>query len=138
MGYHVEITDSDCQIAAQVKPQVYAIWCELNNPRHNHQKIGGQFEAGSQVAYWYSWMSETYDQDCKTVEEILDQLGFYYDTMADGGIIITGYDRKMGQEELFFKSVAHLLTGSISWCGEEDTEWAWHFHGSAQVLTLCQ
>lgn len=136
MGYYVNIWDSDCRIAAAVKPQVYKIWCDLNHPSNNHKKRGGQFTGGEQTAWWYSWMSEHYDQECKTVEEILDQLGFGYDTLDDGSLVITDYDRKTGQEELFFNEIAHLLTGTISWGGEEGESWDWTFQDSAQVLTI--
>jgi len=136
MGYYVSITKSDCKIAAEVKSRVYKTWCDLNHPRNNHQKRGGSYSGGAQTAWWYSWMTEHYDQECKTVEEILDMLGFGYDKIADGSILVTDYDSKTGQEELFFKAVAHLLTGTINWRGEEDARWSWTFHGSAQALAI--
>jgi hypothetical protein len=136
MGYNVQIDYSTCIIANEVKHQVYDIWCELNNPRNNHLKSGGSFGGGGKTAHWYSWMSENFDKECKNVEEILDQLGFEYLTMQDGSLKITDYDSKRGDEEIFFKKVAHLLTGIISWQGEDDDQWTWEFNGTPAHLQI--
>lgn len=136
MGYYVQITNSSCVIDAVVKPQVYQIWCDLNHPRHNDQKNGGSWRDGKKAVFWYSWMDEHYDQTCKTAEDILNMLGFTYETLADFSLRITGYESKMGQEDVFFKAVAHLLTGEIAWRGEDNCEYTWTFYGHPTVLAI--
>ena len=136
MGYNVRIVNSTLSIPDEVKAQVYAIWCALNKPHNNHLKNGGGYSGGRQTQHWYSWMDEHYDQTCKSVEDILDQLGFEHVPNANCGIDIIGYDSKTGQEDLFFQRVAHLLNGKIQWLGEDGGRWTWQFDGQGQCLRI--
>lgn len=136
MGYYVELVHSNTVIDHRVKDRVYEIWCALNHSRNNHLKNGGSYSGGGKTAHWYSWMDEHYDQKCKTVEEILDMLGFGYEVLADGSVDVSHYDSKTGQEDLFFKAVAHLLSGQMTWRGEDGAEWTWQFHGKPEVMAL--
>lgn len=129
MGYYVEIVESTAVIPAAVKAEVYKRWCALNHPSNNHRKQGGSYSSGGKQDHWYSWMSPTYDQECKTTEDILSELGFDYGVNDVGDIAITGYDHKTGQEGLFFHEVEDLLTGSISWCGEDGKRYKWVYKG---------
>jgi hypothetical protein len=99
-------------------------------------KYGGSWGGGGKrTSAWFSWMTADYDKTCTSVEEILDMLGFYY-TVKDNDIYITGYDSKTGQEDFFFQSISHLITGKICWIGEDDLEWNWLFDGSPTPLLL--
>ena len=135
MGYDVRIIESSVVIRSEVQSQVFKIWCDLNHPQNDHLKHGGSWGDGKQHAAWFSWMTADYDKTCKTVEEILNMLGFDY-TVKDNDIYITGYDSKMGQEDFFFQSISHLITGKICWIGEDDLEWNWLFDGSPTPLLL--
>lgn len=127
MGYYVNIVSSNAGIRPEVQPTVLAIWKAMNAPEFDSFKNGGSWGGGKQTAKWYSWMDEKYDQICHTVESVLDMLGFEYDVMADGEIIITNYDSKTGQEDLFFEAVKPYITGHITWEGEEGEQWTWNF-----------
>ena len=127
MGYYVQITESTTVIPNENKAKVLHIWKTLNNPKFNSKKRGGGYSGGKQVSYWYSWMTEDYDQTCNTVEEILSMLGFDQETLASGDILVTGYDNKMGQEQVFFDAIAHLVNGQMHWVGESGEHWCWDF-----------
>lgn len=136
MGYYVTLKRSSVIIDQSVKTRVYDLWCRMNDPVNDCYKRGSGYQNGKKVAKWYSWMSEHYDQECKTVEEILDMLGFGYETLADGSVHIMSYDNKTGQEDLFFRAVAHLLTGEMEWVGEDGETWTWQLWGEPEVLSL--
>jgi|WetSurMetagenome_2_1015567.scaffolds.fasta_scaffold555754_1 hypothetical protein len=128
MGYYVKIVKSTAKIPAQNLKLVYGIWCDLNKPENNHLKRGGSYSQGGKTNHWYSWLTENYDTECRSAQEILTELGFDYIIGFDGSISITGYDNKSGQEDLFFERVRHLLEGSITWEGEEGEQFTWNFN----------
>jgi hypothetical protein len=127
MGYEVVITRSNAAIKAAHKPAVLQIWKDLNKPENDHLKNGGSYSQGGKTSSWYSWMDADYDTKCNSVEDVLGELGFSYEVMADGETVITGYDRKIGQEQLFFDAVAPFVSGSIDWEGEDGCDWTWNF-----------
>jgi hypothetical protein len=136
MGYDVRITKSSVVIRSEVQSQVFKIWCDLNHPQNDHLKYGGNWSgARKENAAWFSWMTPDYDKTCTSVEEILDMLGFDY-TVKNNDIYITGYDSKTGQEDFFFQSISHLITGEICWIGEEGHGFNWLFDGSPTPLLL--
>lgn len=101
-------------------------------------KVTGELKHGGGGGhFWYSWMPEKYDETCNSVEEILDHLGFDFQRTTEG-ILITGYYRKMGQEDLFFQRISHLIEGEISWIGEDDETWTWLFDGVPQPKLITQ
>jgi hypothetical protein len=127
MGYEVKIVRSDLRIPAEKQPEVYLRWCKLNDPANDHLKGGGSYHGGVREHAWYSWMDEDYDKTCRTVGEILHQLGFEYTVGNGGDIFVTGYDSKTGQEELFFDRVSDLIDGSVEWEGEDGENFTWNF-----------
>lgn len=135
MGYYVRIKHSTLTIPAANKPAVLQIWKDLNKPENNHLKHGGGWSGGKQTAYWYSWMDENYDKTCNSCEEILEMLGFEIDVTEDGGVAISGYDSKMGQEDLFIQRAAHLMTGSVSWVGEDGETFSWTVGIDKKLIT---
>lgn len=127
MGYYVKITNSTAVIPNNNRAEVLRLWKLLNHPMFNDQKRGGRYEGGQKVKHWYSWMSDDYDQTCNTVEDVLDMLGFEHDLSEDGGVSISGYERKTGQENFFFNTVAHLVNGEMYWEGENGETEYWNF-----------
>lgn len=125
MGYEVQIRHSTLTIPAVNKPAVFQIWKDLNKPENNHLKNGGSYSNGKKNEHWYSWMDADYDKTCKNCEDILEMLGFYLDVTEDGGIAISGYNSKTGQEDLFIEKAAHLMSGTIDWVGEDGETFSW-------------
>lgn len=135
MGYYVQIVKSTLRIPAMNKDLVLATWKAMNLPKYDHLKQGGSYGKESS---WYSFMSPTYDAECNSCEDVLDQLGFAYDHSADGDILIVGYDSKMGQEELFFKAVEHYVRGSVTWVGDDGDIFKWTLNPVRDFLDNCQ
>lgn len=125
MGYWVKITSSNLVINECEKPAIFQAWCDLNDSKYDGQKSGGQYANGGKTKSWYSWMDADYDKICKTVEDILDMLGFEY----SGNLKIDGYDSKTGQEDIFFRELAkHIETPAIiGWEGEDGDRYYWAF-----------
>jgi hypothetical protein len=128
MGYYVQINKSTVVIKRDDLPQVYQIWKAMNAPEFNHLKNGGSWSSGKETAKWYSWMGENYDSTSDSALDILELLGFDYSVNENNNISIDYYNNKMGQENLFFVAIAHLLEDSfIRWVGEDGDIFEWKF-----------
>jgi hypothetical protein len=135
MGYHVKIKNSTAVIPTEHKDEVLQIWKDLNRPENDDIKRGGAYREGTRHTAWYSWMPSDYDKTVNSVEEVLYELGFDTELDHEGNVLICEYDSKAGQEELFFKRVAHLIKGQILWEGEDGSNWVWHL-GKKDTVTL--
>ena len=133
MGYCVKIKKSTAVIPANNKQAVLEIWKSLNAPENNHLKRGGVGTGSNKLSHWFAWMPANYDKTVSTVEEILKLLGFKYTTRANGDVKINGYDNVSGQEDLFLERVELLLTGKISWVGEDGDKWETIFKGDSVI-----
>jgi len=134
MGYCVTIKHSTATIPAKNRDEVLQIWKDLNKPENDHLKRGGAYRDGKKHTSWYSWMPANYDEQVESVEDVLSELGFETELGPFGEVLICEYDSKLGQEELFFKRVAHLMTGEILWEGEDGGTWVWHLGNADTVL----
>jgi hypothetical protein len=122
MGYYVDIQSSDAVLSGEHLDDAYKAMCDLN--KRDDLKGGGSSQGGKMVAKWFSWMDEKYPETCKSVEEILEMLGFYVAVDPNNGdVAIDGYDNKTGQEELFLEAIAPWMKGEIVWQGEDGTCW---------------
>jgi hypothetical protein len=136
MGYNARITKSTVVIPASRLDVTLQRWKGLNRQENNHLKQGGSYHGGKQRVWWFSWMDEDYDTKVQSVADVLDMLGFdYVSYTADGSVEITGYDSKMGQEELFFATIASGIPEGqyINWIGEDGHTWQWLFTGGQLV-----
>lgn len=131
MGYYVQITETDVVLNQEYFDDILHMWKDLNHPRFNHLKPGGSFDSEGQNAWWYSWMPEDYDKTVKSVAEMLDLLRFDYYENADGNLVISSYDCKIGSESIFFNAIAQYIPRGqkICWLGEDDTQFVWYFTG---------
>ena len=127
MGYYIEIEKSTFRIPAA---NLDAALVEFKALNHNPdvEKRGGHYDKGDKVQSWFSWMPHDYDKYVTTAEEVLILLGF--ETEKDestGDVLITGYDSKIGQEELFLNAVKNLVdpNSQIFWKGEDGARWMW-------------
>jgi hypothetical protein len=128
MGYYVKIKESTFRIPAA---NLDAALVELKalNHKPDVEKHGGHFNKdGAKDVRWFSWMPEDYDKHVKTAEEVFVLLGFECEQdPATGDLLITDYDNKTGQEELFLDAVKNLVNPDsfITWMGEEGEMWRW-------------
>ena len=130
MGYYVTSTEADFTIPPENLDAAYEAVCELNT--HNNLKRGGSFPALKNLPddkprpdKWFSWMDWNYQETCPDLKAVLKEVGFYVGVNPDGGLSITEYDSKSGQEDLFLEAIAPFATeGSyIMWRGEEGEQW---------------
>lgn len=140
MGYYVKIKKSNVVFPAKNLPTILQIWKDLNKPENDAKKNGGSYKGGECVEKWYSWMEKDYDKTCNSVEEVLYMLGFDTDTIDNGDVLITGYDSKTGQEDLFFEAVRDYITGTITWQGEEGETFKWKFQKELPIdsVAVCK
>jgi len=123
MGYYVKLHESTVVIPKENLEEAYNCMCRLNTTHHDIKRGGN-----GRDAKWFSWMDDNYPETCANTEEIFEDLGFEHSVNEDG-MTFTDYDNKTGQEELFFRSIAHLIKDEtyMLWLGEDGDRWAWLF-----------
>ena len=138
MGYYVSMSGSNVAIKKEHLADAYKAMCELNE--HDELKTGGS-SLGNK---WFAWMPEHYPTECEDAKEILEYLGFSVSTQDDGGLWISGYDSKIGQEEVFLYAIAPYvdltdwakervdrtgveLVPEMEWVGEDGEFWKYIF-----------
>lgn len=138
MGYYVDITECQIFIKKEDFDSCYKAMCELN--KLDDLKTGGSWSSdGKHNEKWFSWMDKNYPDKCKTMEDILYELGF--EALAfdnDGNLVDLCYNNKIGSEDLFFNSISPWVkSGSyINWVGEDNSTWQYSFNnGSMSVKT---
>lgn len=91
-------------------------------------KRGGSSGGDKAPRFWYSWMPE----DLRTLADttaVFAELGF--ETRIEeptGDLIISCYDNKSGQEDVFVAAAAPFIEdGEYEWTGEDNDFWMWKF-----------
>lgn len=125
MGYYIKLEESNFQIKKESDKKILKIWKELNHQKNNYLKRGGS----SNGQKWFSWMPENYDKTVKNCKEVLELLGFETE-IENENIIITDYDQKTGQEELFLKYASKFIDNHnyLIFRGEEGEYFAYYFY----------
>jgi hypothetical protein len=97
-------------------------------------KRGGSSGGSEAPRYWYSWMPE----DLRTLPDtksVFETLGFEVNDDENGDLLISCYDNKTGQEEVFFAAAAPFIEdGDYEWTGEDSDFWAWEFEGGKMFV----
>lgn len=132
MGYYVNIVESTAKIPAANLQKAYENMCLLNTT-HDHVKRGCCWSGGKQTEKFFSWMDENYPETCEDAQAVLEQLGFETEYNEDGDLLITGYDSKTGQEDLFLESITYFTEGTIEWHGEDGDTWTTEFQGEGII-----
>jgi hypothetical protein len=100
------------------------------NDAPDEAKNGGSYAPGSgKTASWFSWMPA----DLTTLPDtaaVFSELGFEVNDDENGDLLISCYDNKTGQEEVFFAAAAPFIEdGEYEWQGEDGAFWKWSFVG---------
>lgn len=133
MGYYVEILSSDFTIPYSNIEEAYRRLIALND-RDDLKRggnWGGEYDArlprpegfDYHPGKWFSWMYADYPARCNSLRDIFIQLGFTVDINDNGDLILSEYDNKTGQEDMFLDEIIDLTTGEINWRGEDDALW---------------
>lgn len=126
MGYDIKVVSGSLLIPNEVLPVVLERWKLLNEVRFDSLKRGGTYYQNKKVAAWYSFMPKDYHLEVKSVQDVLSLLRFDYET-TNAGVLVTGFEGKCGQEDLFFSAISRWVVGSLRWMGEDGTSWLWDF-----------
>ena len=90
-------------------------------------KRGGSSGGDKAPRFWYSWMPE----DLRTLADtkaVFAELGFEVSDNEDGDLLISCYDNKSGQEDVFFAAAAPFIEDDeYEWTGEDGIFWLWKF-----------
>ena len=135
MGYYVHITDADWYIPTDKQDAAYKAVCALNE--RNDLKRGGisprpeglEQTTGANNYLWFSWMDAYYPETCPTLRAVLEQVGFDLYEDEDESLVISGYNSKSGQEDLFLWTIAPFAVAVrsefpfVDWRGEEGEQW---------------
>ena len=132
MGYYIRLAKSTAIIPAANLDRAYQKMCALNVTHHD-QKRGGSYADGKQTAKWFSWMDENYPDICVDAQAVLETLGFHTEYNDRGDLLLTGYDSKMGQEDLFLKAIENECVGEMQWVGEDGDIWMTEFAGDTVI-----
>lgn len=135
MGYNVNITGADFVIPAdKLEPAFEALKALNKRDDIKSGRAAGTRPDGTYgiIEQYFSWMPANYDETCKDAEAVFKELGFETYLNEDGGLELTGYDSKAGDEDHFLEAVAPFVTpGSwIEWEGEDGTRWRHEFEGA--------
>jgi hypothetical protein len=124
MGYYVS-GNGHLVIKKENLAAAYEALMALNDAPDS-AKRGGSYSGGKQHSSWFSWMPADLRELADT-KAVFEQLGF--ETMdANGDLVITCYDNKSGQEEVFFAAAAPFIeNGEYEWTGEDGAFWEWTF-----------
>lgn len=122
MGYYVTIESCNWILPANNEQIALSRLKQLN--QKDDLKRGGSWGPNGVGVKWFSWMPPDYDKTANSVEEIFKLLGFETDRNEEG-LMITWYDSKTGQEELFLNEIADLVKPEsfIVWRGEDGNVW---------------
>jgi hypothetical protein len=149
MGYYTRITETNMFISKDDFEYCYEAMCKLND--RDDLKNGGSWGGGDGIsadkprpkgmtyhpAKWFSWLDANYPEKCKTMQDILFELGFEDIKLdEDGNLIDLWYDNKTGDEALFLQIISpYVKAGSyVNWIGEDGTRYQFFFNGKEMIM----
>jgi len=125
MGYYVS-GNGELRIKAENLGKAYEALMALQDAPPK-AKRGGSSGGDNAPRYWYSWMPE----DLRTLTDtkaVFAELGFEVRDDENGDLIISCYDNKTGQEDVFIAAAAPFIEdGDYEWTGEDGIFWLWKF-----------
>lgn len=133
MGYNITAIESTLRVPAENLDEALTRLKALNH-KPGVEKRGGSYGPNGSREKWFSWMAPDYDEHVTSAKEVLEALGFYTE-IDNGDLVVTGYDSKTGQEELFLDEISDLVDPEcyIIWIGEDYRTWAWTTSGRKEV-----
>ena len=77
-------------------------------------------------------------EDLRTLTDtkaVFAELGFEVSDNEDGDLLISCYDNKSGQEDVFFAAAAPFIEDDeYEWTGEDGTFWLWKFEDGRMFI----
>lgn len=132
MGYYVS-GNGELRIKSENLGKAYEALMALQDAPEK-AKRGGSSGGDKAPRYWFSWMPE----DLRTLADtkaVFAELGFEVNDNEDGDLLISCYDNKTGQEDVFFAAAAPFIEeGEYDWTGEDGEFWRWQFREGKMYL----
>ena len=133
MGYYVS-GNGELRIKSENLGKAYEALMALQDAPPK-SKRGGSSGGDKAPRFWYSWMPE----DLRTLTDtkaVFAELGFEVrEEVPTGDLIISNYDNKTGQEDVFFATAAPFIEdGEYEWVGEDGTFWLWKFEDGRMFI----
>ena len=132
MGYYVN-GNGELRIKKENLDKAYEALMALQDAP-NKAKRGGSSGGDKAPRFWYSWMPE----DLRTLPDtkaVFAELGFEVRDDENGDLLISCYDSKTGQEDVFFAAAAPFIEeGEYDWTGEDGEFWRWQFTDGKMFL----
>jgi hypothetical protein len=145
MGYYVSIescnSPNDVLIKKENFVEAYTNLCWLNtNPEFDVMKSGGSYSGEGDARHkrpdgldyhpnkWFSWVAADYHLKLKTLQEVLNEVGFDINE-DEKGISALWYNNKSGNEDIFLCALAPFIEdgSEIVWVGEDNEKWKHSF-----------
>lgn len=133
MGYYVNLVESTVVLSKSNLDEMFRCFHRLE-VNYDHMKRGCGYNNGQVYEKWFSWMND-WTKECEDAVDVVNRLGFVLYEYDDHWKV-SDYDNKMGQEDLFFRSIAHLVNdGSyMCWEGEDEEKWGWVFEDGKMFI----
>ena len=132
MGYYVS-GNGELRIKSENLGKAYEALMALQDAPPK-SKRGGSSGGDKAPRFWYSWMPE----DLRTLTDtkaVFAELGFEVRDDENGDLLISCYDNKTGQEDVFFAAAAPFIEeGEYDWTGEDGEFWRWQFREGKMYL----
>lgn len=132
MGYYVS-GNGELRIKQENLGKAYEALMALQDAPEK-AKRGGSSGGDKAPRFWYSWMPE----DLRTLTDtkaVFAELGFEVNDNEDGDLLISCYDNKTGQEDVFFAAAAPFIEDDeYEWTGEDGTFWLWKFEDGRMFI----
>ena len=132
MGYYVS-GNGELRIKKENLGKAYEALMALQDAPPK-AKRGGSSGGDKAPRFWYSWMPE----DLRTLPDtkaVFAELGFEVNDDENGDLLISCYDNKTGQEDVFFAAAAPFIEeGDYEWTGEDGDFWKWEFRDGKMYL----
>jgi len=95
----------------------------------HEQKRAGAFPKTDDpfYSYRYSWMPERWHDTVKSVQDVLELVGFHVEKQRFSGLDVytLTYDSKTGQEDVFLNCLAGYAQVEVEVVGEDGARWRW-------------
>lgn len=121
MGYYIDA--SAIEWVVPESPELLEKIKEMPKRMKSIQR-GGSHGPDGKSESWFSWVNDKEILEATSVRDVFH--AFMFDTTeTEGGFEISGYNNKIGQEELLLAVVAPFCAdGSyVEWRGEDGEEW---------------
>jgi hypothetical protein len=132
MGYYVS-GNGQLRIKKENLDKAYEAMVSLQDAPDD-AKMGGSFGGDAKPVRWFSWMPA----DLRTLPDakaVFAELGFEVRDDENGDLLISCYDSKTGQEEIFFAAAAPFIEDNeYEWTGEDGSFWKWHFEDGKMAI----